>query len=64
MDISFLFLGYFIAIFIWMPRIFQWIFHMDAWDISMDISYECLGYFIGYFILIPRIFHCDFHMDA
>jgi hypothetical protein len=30
MDISNGYLGYFIALFIWMPGGFQWIFHMDA----------------------------------
>jgi hypothetical protein len=30
MDISYGYLGYFIALFIWMPGGFQWIFHMDA----------------------------------
>ena len=55
MDISFLSLGYFIAIFICMPRIFQWIFHcnfhMDTQALSLQLFIEHLGDFIV-------IFHC------
>jgi hypothetical protein len=75
MDISFwslgYFNGYFILIpgifhcdFIWLPRILQWIFHSDPWDISMDISFWSLGYFIAIFILIPGIFQWIFHIDT
>ena len=63
MDISLLSLGYFNGYFIVVPRIFQWIFHCGAQDISLRFSYEYLGYFNGYFIVVPRIFLCDFQMN-
>ena len=62
MDISLWCLGYFIAIFISIPRIFQWIFLCGALDISLWFPYEYLGYFNGYFIVVPRIFLWNCHM--
>jgi hypothetical protein len=64
MDISYGYLGYFIALFIWMPGGFQWIFQMDTWDISLRFLYGCLGHFNGYlgyfnghFIWMPSAFN-------
>ena len=63
MDISLWCPGYFNGYFVVVSRIFQWIFHCGAQDISLWFSYEYLGYFNGYFIVVPRIFLCDFHMN-
>ena len=59
MNISFLSLRYFNAIFIWIPRWFQWIFHSQPQDISLHFSYRCLvlsmdiSFFTpGYFIVL------------